>query len=100
VKKCVDRTQLKTRDKIGGTLKTDLYKNEDGIYMAYSYYWKDEDQECVAHASGNDPDKTVKASRKNLRKEWIEWEEWKMENPDYKSHFKIVMASGEIITNQ
>lgn len=90
----MDRIQLKTRDKISGTIITELYTREDGTYTAYSFYWQDEKQECVGLASGDSPNTTVRKSRKNLRKEWREWKE----NPhDDTPYYKIIMADGEVI---
>jgi hypothetical protein len=94
MEKVLDRKQLKTRDRIGGTIITDLYTKEDGTYSAYSFYWQDENQECLGMASGDNPDKTVRESRKELRKEWKEWKE---APHDDQSYFKIIMGSGEVI---
>jgi hypothetical protein len=96
VEKVIDRKQLKTRDRIGGTIITELYTKEDGTYTAYSFYRQDENEECVALATGVDPDKTVRQSRKNLREEWCEWKDNPMTEEPY---FKIIMASGEVITS-
>lgn len=96
MEKVNDRKLLKIRDRIGGTIITELYTKEDGTYTAYSFYRQDENEECVAFATGVDPDKTVKQSRKNLRKEWCEW----ADNPKgQEPYFKIIMASGEVITS-
>jgi hypothetical protein len=96
----IEGKQFKVRDRVGGTVITDLYKFEDGSFTAYSFYWQDEDEECVAEASGDDPEKTVKQSRKNLRKEWVQWLDWKKENPDHKPSFTIFMADGRVIESK
>ena len=80
MKEVLEHNHFKTRDKIGGTLITDLYWHVDNTYIAYSYYLQDKEQVCVSEASGKNPVRTLKQSRKNLRKDWIEW---KKENPDY-----------------
>jgi hypothetical protein len=100
MKKSIDLKQFKTRDKIGGTIRTDLFTFEDNTYTAYSFYWQDEDEECVAEASGDNPDKVVKQSRKNLRKDWREFQVWKKENPEHTSSFQIIMANGEVISSK
>jgi hypothetical protein len=75
LKRAIGMEVKKTRDKIGGTIHTDLFKHEDGTYTAYSFYWQDEEEECVAEAMGEDPIKVVTQSRRNLRKDWMEWKE-------------------------
>lgn len=84
IKPALDHNRYKTRDRVGGTLITDLFWFADRTYVGYSYYLQDKEQECVSEASGKDPIKTLKQSRKNLRKDWVEWIEWKKENPNYK----------------
>lgn len=62
----------KTRDRIGGTIHTHVFKKENGIFLSFSSYWQDEDEEIVGYAESFDDEQAVKQSRKNLRKEWIE----------------------------
>lgn len=97
MEKVLDRKRLKTRDRIGGTIITELYTKEDGTYIAYSFYWQDKNQDCVALATGDDPDKTVRQSRKNLRDEWREWKN--IPHVD-KPYFQIFMASGKVISSK
>jgi hypothetical protein len=37
-----DFYQVKTRDRVGGTVRTNVFKEEDGLYKAYSFYMQDE----------------------------------------------------------
>lgn len=62
----------KTRDRIGGTIRTEVFF-EDGLYKAYSQYWQDQDDQAIGFAESTDEEKSVKQSRKSLRKEWIEY---------------------------
>ncbi|MEC1524479.1 hypothetical protein P9D43_20970 [Neobacillus niacini] len=61
---------VKTRDKIGGTIRTNVYKQDNGIFEAYSYYWQDEDEAIVGFSESYDDEQAIKWSRKELRKEW------------------------------
>lgn len=62
----------KTRDRIGGTIHTSVFKKENGIFHSYSSYWQDENEKIVGFAESSDEEQAVKQSRKNLRKEWKE----------------------------
>jgi hypothetical protein len=62
--------QVKTRDRIGGTIQTNVFKQDDGIFQAYSYYWQDEDEAIVGFSESYDDEQAIKKSRKELRKEW------------------------------
>lgn len=61
--------RTKTRDRIGGTINTNVYL-EKGIFKAYSYYWQDEEEEIVGFAESYNDEEAVKLSRKDLRREW------------------------------
>lgn len=66
----VEGKVLKTRDRVGGTITTDLYKLKNGSYIAYSSYSRDKDELIVGRGEGTDEAKTVKMSRKDLRIQW------------------------------
>lgn len=100
MKKAVTRKWFSIRDKIGGTLKTELSSHDDNTYTAISFYWQDDEGDCYGVATGTDPQKTVKQSRKNLRKEWIEEQQYKRENTVPSWYGKLTMASGEISYNE
>lgn len=61
---------VKTRDRVGGTIRTDVFRLENGIYEAFSSYWQDEDEEIVGVSQSYNDELAVKQSRKDLRKEW------------------------------
>lgn len=69
-----DYYYTKTRDRIGGTIRTNVFKN-NGIYEAFSIYWQDKEEEIVGYAKAYDDEQAAKQSRKNLRKEWKEEQE-------------------------
>ncbi|MBY0144330.1 hypothetical protein [Neobacillus niacini] len=60
---------VKTRDRIGGTISTNVYEKE-GHFEAYSCYAQDEDEAIVGFAESIYDEEAVKRSRKELRKEW------------------------------
>lgn len=61
---------LKSKDRIGGTLKTEVYGFEGGIFRAYSYYKMDKEEEIIGVGESDNETSAVKLSRKNLRNEW------------------------------
>lgn len=61
----------KTRDRIGGTIRTDVFK-KNGIFEAFSSYWQDKDEEIVGFAKAYNDEQAVFTSRKDLRKRWQE----------------------------
>jgi hypothetical protein len=60
---------VKTRDRIGGTIRTNVYGKE-GHFEAYSCYMQDEDEAIVGFAESKNDVEAVKRSRKELRREW------------------------------
>ena len=96
MKKVVSREWFSTRDKIGGTLKTELCSHDDHTYTAISFYWQDEAGDCYGVATGTDPQNIVKKSRKKLRKEWKEELKYRTENPAPAWYGKLIMANGDI----
>jgi hypothetical protein len=60
---------VKTRDRVGGTIRTDVFK-ENGLFKAYSFYWQDEDEAIVGLGESYNDEQAVMLSRKDLRKEW------------------------------
>ncbi|MBO1005913.1 hypothetical protein [Pseudogracilibacillus auburnensis] len=69
-----DYYYTKTRDRIGGTIRTEVFK-KNGIYEAFSSYWQDE--EIVGYAKAYNDEQAVFISRKDLRKRWKEEQESK-----------------------
>lgn len=61
---------VKTRDRLGGTIKTNVFRNEDGSYIAYSSYATDEDGAIVGAGESENDETAIRLSRKDLRKEW------------------------------
>jgi hypothetical protein len=61
---------VKTRDRVGGTVRTDVFQQENGTFEAYYFYAQDEDESIVGFAESMDDLAAIKSSRKNLRKEW------------------------------
>lgn len=75
VKKCwvtEDYYYTKTRDLIGGTIRTSVFRQENGAFQAFSSYFRDEDEEVVGYYESYDDEKAVSLSRKDLRKLWKE----------------------------
>jgi len=66
----VEGKVLKTRDRVGGTITTDLYKLKNGSYIAYSSYSCDENGIIAGRGVDTDEAKTVKLSRVDLRRHW------------------------------
>jgi hypothetical protein len=99
MKKVVTRKWFSVRAKIGGTLKTELCGHDDDTYTAISFYWQDEDGDCYGMATGMNPQKAVKQSRKNLRKEWVEELQHRKKDKAPAWYGKLTMASGEISYN-
>ncbi|MBS4195799.1 hypothetical protein [Lederbergia citri] len=66
-----DYYYTKTRDRIGGTIRTDVFK-KNGVYKAFSSYWQDKDEEIVGWGESSDDIEAGRLSRKELRKEWRE----------------------------
>lgn len=64
----------KTRDRIGGTVRTDVFRTKDNFYQAYSYYHQDEDQIITGYFESFDEVEAIKRSRKDLRKVWLEYQ--------------------------
>lgn len=60
----------KTRDRIGGTIRTSVFRQENGTFQAFSSYFQDEDEEVVGYCESDDDKKAVSLSRKDLRKLW------------------------------
>ncbi|CRK83001.1 hypothetical protein [Neobacillus massiliamazoniensis] len=60
----------RTRDRVGGTIRTEVFKLENGIFKAFSSYSQDEDEKIVGFAQSCNDEEAVKLSRKALRKEW------------------------------
>ncbi|KYD11442.1 hypothetical protein B4102_2170 [Heyndrickxia sporothermodurans] len=63
---------LKTKDRIGGTLKTEVYRYNNEVYKAFSHYARDKDMVIVGYGESDSEEIAVKLSRKDLRKEWKE----------------------------
>jgi hypothetical protein len=61
---------VKTRDQIGGTLSTDVYELENGIFQAFSHYTRDLDEETIGFAEGFIAKEAIRLSRRDLRKKW------------------------------
>lgn len=61
---------VKTRERVGGTIRTDVYLQKEGSFKAFSYYMQDEDIAIAGYAESNNDIEAVKRSRKELRKEW------------------------------
>jgi hypothetical protein len=88
----------KTRDRIGGTVKTNVFLQENGLYGAYSFYWQDEDEKIVGYAENFNDERAVMLSRKDLRREWKEEQERIAAGAiEEKDGITIYMASGEIV---
>ncbi|CAH0298455.1 hypothetical protein [Peribacillus sp. Bi134] len=60
---------VKTRDRVGGTFRSDVYRKEGGLFEAYSYYIQDEDEAIVGFAESDDDEEAVKRSRKEWKAE-------------------------------
>ncbi len=58
---------VKTRDRIGGTLSTDLYELENGIFQAFSHYMRDLDEETIGFAESFYAKEAIRLSRRDLR---------------------------------
>lgn len=63
---------VKTRDRIGGTIRTDVYQFESGIFQAFSTYAQDKEEEYVGFAESFDNKEAIKLSRMDLRRDWKE----------------------------
>lgn len=63
---------LKTRDRIGGTLRTDVFMLDNGSFRAYSHYMQDQDEEIIGFAESFHEKEAVRTSRKELRNKWLE----------------------------
>jgi len=63
---------VKSRDKIGGTIRTDVFKYEEGIYKAFSHYTRDKDEDFVGFGESYDDKEAIKLSRIALRKDWTD----------------------------
>jgi hypothetical protein len=61
---------VKTRDRVGGTIRTNVFTLENGSYIAYSSYAADEDGQIVGAGESTNDETAIKLSRKDLRKEW------------------------------
>ncbi|MEH7255067.1 hypothetical protein V7111_23430 [Neobacillus niacini] len=64
--------QVKSRDRVGGTIRTDVFRLESGIFEAFSSYRQDQDGSIVGFATSFDDEYAILQSRKALRKEWKE----------------------------
>ena len=63
---------VKSSDRIAGTVRTDVYKHENGIFQAFSSHAQDKEEEFVGFGESYDDKTAIRLSRKSLRKEWIE----------------------------
>lgn len=63
---------IRSRDRIGGTVRTDVYKHENGIFQAFSSYAQDKEEEFVGFGENHDDKIAIDLSRKGLRKAWKE----------------------------
>lgn len=61
---------VKTRDRIGGTLRTDVYKLENGVFQAFSHYMRDIDEETIGFAESFNAKEAIRLSRRDLRMKW------------------------------
>lgn len=93
-----DYFYAKTRDRIGGTIRTDVHRNKDGLFKAYSCYWQDEDELALGYAEDFDEELAIKLSRKDLRKEWKEYQEQKATGAIEKNSKIVTLA--EIMQQQ
>lgn len=71
VKVAVNGYQMvKTRDRIGGTLKTAVYELENGRFKAFSNYIQDMEEEIIGFAESYTAKEAIRLSRKELRRKW------------------------------
>ncbi|WP_445491519.1 hypothetical protein [Niallia sp. 03133] len=66
----VEARIVKIRERIGGTIITDLYKCKDGRFVAYSSYARDKAERIVGKADGKNEEEAVRLSRNELKIEW------------------------------
>ena len=64
--------QVKSIDRIGGTVRTDVYKHESGIFQAFSHYEQDIEEEFIGAGESYDDEEAILLSRKSLRKDWTD----------------------------
>lgn len=62
---------VKTRDRIGGTIRTDVFELDNGIFHAFSHYIQDLEEEVTGFAESFHAREAIRLSRKNLRKQWL-----------------------------
>nr|WP_295974335.1 hypothetical protein [uncultured Bacillus sp.] len=63
---------IKTRDRIGGTLITNLFELENGVFQAFSHYSQDKDEEFTGFSESCNTKEAIRLSRRDLRKKWVE----------------------------
>ncbi|MBB6445075.1 hypothetical protein [Bacillus benzoevorans] len=61
---------VKTRDQIGGTLRTDVFELDTGRFQAFSNYIQDKEEEIIGFAESFNAKEAIRLSRKDLRKQW------------------------------
>lgn len=61
---------VKTRDQIGGTLRTEVYELDNGIVQTFSHYMRDLDEETIGFAESFNVKEAIRLSRRDLRKKW------------------------------
>ncbi|MCQ6275808.1 hypothetical protein JMM81_12685 [Bacillus sp. V3B] len=63
---------VKTRDRIGETVRTNVFKHENGIYQAFSNYIFDKEEEYIGLGESYDEKEALRLSREALIKDWKE----------------------------
>lgn len=62
---------VKYRGRIGGTIRTDVFLQENNVFQAYSYYAQDKDLDIVGYGENEDELKAIGLSKRELKTEWI-----------------------------
>lgn len=59
---------VKSRDHLRKTVITDIYKHQNGIYKAFSFYTKDKEERALGYGESYNKEEAVLLSRIDLRK--------------------------------
>ncbi|MCM3323310.1 MULTISPECIES: hypothetical protein [Bacillaceae] len=61
---------IKTKDEIGDTIRTAVFKLKNGLFHAYSSYDQKDDKKIIGFGESENDKTAINLSKQDLRKEW------------------------------
>lgn len=70
--KVIDGFIVTSKDRLRGTVRTEVYEKENGEFSAFSYYTKDKNEVIIGMGTNNDKNVAIQDSINQLRNDWRE----------------------------